>query len=121
MVFDKDNVYINSVVLDEIYNIITDNLFIWSHLEAKIFNSLDCRVNTKDSIYSIVASGCVMVGMISYGETNKIKVEDFKTLCNFIVYNFLFEVLLFWNILFIIFIELILKKYVFSIVTSDYT
>ena len=39
MNFDGNNLYMKIVDLDEIYNFVVQNFFIWSHLGAQIINT----------------------------------------------------------------------------------
>jgi hypothetical protein len=68
------------VVLEEIYNFLLDNFFIWIHLvhENKLLNKIQ--------FFWIFQ-------MISHGEKTKPKVVVLEEICNFTTNNFLFEII----------------------------
>jgi hypothetical protein len=83
---DEDELYIKVVV---VCNIVVETFLFDVCFGAKIFDSQDfTELISKDSIFSIVISECVVVGKVSNGETIKTKVIYLEKLRNFVVHNF---------------------------------
>ena len=80
------------VVLKEIYNFVVQTFLIWDRLDVQIFSfeNYVWFLNFKIWIFQ----------MASDGETPKTKVIDLEKSCNFLVENFLFEIIYYIKIQF---------------------
>ena len=81
---DEEMIKTKDVNLDEFFNFVVDEFFIWNHLLAQ--NSIWSSQNLKFK-FQIIQTKCD-------GEMSKTKVIDIEKLCNFVVDNFFI-----WNYL----------------------